>query len=213
MFHQLEALLLSYAQTVPLLIFAPVASFAEEIIAPIPSGPVMLVIGSVAAVQGYSLPFLIVIAIAAALGKVAGGLVVYLIADKLEDVFADKFARFLGVTHTQIEQFGARFGKGWKDYALLTLLRTLPFVPSALISFGAGALKLKLRLFIVATFIGSIFRDAFYLYFGFVGLGAAEAIMNRFSTLETILLIALAVIVPAALLYLYLRRRGEKAVR
>jgi membrane protein DedA with SNARE-associated domain len=213
MFDRLESLLLSYAETVPLLLFAPVASFAEEIIAPIPSGPVMLVMGSVAAVQGYSLPFLAVVAVAAALGKLAGGLVVYWIADKLEDAFSDKFAKFLGVSHKDIESFGARFGNGWKDYVLLAVLRTLPFVPSALISFGAGALKLRLRLFITATLIGSILRDAFFLYFGYIGLEAAEAILARFSALETVVIAAVGIAVPALALYLYLRHRRKKLKR
>lgn len=210
MFHQLEIWLLSYAETLPLPLFAALASFAEEIIAPIPSGPVMLVTGSIASIQGYSLLLLAALALAAAFGKLLGSLVVYFVADKAEDLVTVRFAQFLGVTHTQIESFGKRLGNGWKDYAVLTLLRSLPFVPSALVSFGAGAVKVPLRPFIFATIVGSIVRDFTFLYFGYIGFGAAEELLARFSSWEDLFIGALAVLLAALFVYLcvrWLRRR------
>jgi membrane protein DedA with SNARE-associated domain len=206
MFSQLEAVLLSYAQMMPLPVFAALASFAEEIIAPIPSGPVMLVTGSLASLQGYALPAVFLIAIAAAFGKLAGSLVVYVIADKAEDVITLRFAKLIGVEHAQIEAFGNRLGNGWKYYALLTLLRALPFVPSAVISFGAGVLKVRLRLFVVATFFGSIIRDAAFLYAGYVGLAGAEQLFSRFDTVESVLqAVIICAVVIAGGAYLFVR--------
>lgn len=205
MFHQLETWLLSHAETLPLPLFAALASFAEEIIAPIPSGPVMLVTGSIASIQGYSLALLAALALVAATGKLMGSLVVYFIADKAEDLITVRFARFLGVTHAQIESFGKRLGNGWKDYALLTLLRSLPFVPSALVSFGAGALKVPLRPFVFATIVGSIVRDFTFLYFGYIGFGAAEELLARFSSWEDLFLVALALTAAGLFLYLCVR--------
>lgn len=211
MFHQLEALILSYADLMPLPLFAALSSFAEEIIAPIPSGPVMLVTGTLAQVQGYTLPLLFALACVAALGKLAGSLVVYVIADKAEDVFATRFARFIGISHAELERFGSRLGKGWQDYALLTLLRTLPFVPSAVISFGAGVLKVRLRLFIIATLIGSILRDFIFLYMGYLGLAAAETLIARFSTVESFLQAGIvAGVVIAAGIYATLQWRRRR---
>ncbi|HWH16333.1 MAG TPA: VTT domain-containing protein [Candidatus Paceibacterota bacterium] len=205
MFHQLEAWLLSFADTLPLPLFAALASFTEEIIAPIPSGPVMLVTGSIASIQGYSLPLLALLALVAAAGKLLGSLVVYFVADKAEDVITVRFAKFLGITHAQIESFGKRLGNGWKDYAVLTLLRSLPFVPSAVVSFGAGALKVRLRVFIVATVIGSILRDFTFLYFGYIGFGAAEELLARFSSWEDIFVAVLAAVLAALFVYLCIR--------
>lgn len=213
MFHYLEELLLSYAEVVPLPAFAALASFAEEIVAPIPSGPVMLVMGSIANVQGYSLVMLAGLAVIAAAGKLAGSLVVYMIADKAEDVLSGRFSKFIGISHAQIESFGARMGNGLKDYALLTLLRTLPFVPSAVISAGSGILKVPLRVFVVATFIGSILRDALFLYAGYVGLAAAESLLARFSALESAVLALIVVSVLGGLAYLYWRRRKKASRR
>lgn len=211
MFHQIEALILSYAPLLPLPAFAALASFAEEIVAPIPSGPVMLITGTLAQVQGYTLPLLVGLALVAAVGKLAGSLVVYFIADKAEDVFAARFAKFVGVSHEELERFGARLGNGWKDYVLLTLLRTLPFVPSVVVSFGAGMLKVRLKLFIFATFIGSILRDFIFLYAGFVGLTYAEELMEQFSTLESIGQVAIVSTLALALfVFIFVRWRKRR---
>lgn len=213
MFEHLEELILSFATLMPLPLFAALSSFAEEILAPIPSGPVILVMGTLAQVQGYSLVALFGLSIAATFGKLLGALVVYVIADKTEDVLTGRFAKFFGITHAQIESFGNRLGNGWKDYALLTLLRTLPFVPSVVVSFGAGALKIPLRLFIVATVIGSILRDSFFLYLGYAGIGAAEQLLEQFSTIETILQVTIAAGVVIALLALLYLRFVKKSAR
>jgi len=203
MIDHLEELLLSLATAMPLPLFAAVSSFVEEIVAPIPSGPVMLVMGSLAEIQGYTLWMLFALSLAATIGKLAGSLVVYVIADKTEDVLSGRFAKFFGVTHAQIESFGARLGNGWKDYLLLTLLRTLPFVPSVVVSFGAGVLKVPLRIFIVTTIIGSILRDSFFLYLGYAGIGAADEILAYFSTIESYFQVALVVAVGIALAALF----------
>lgn len=206
MFAYLEAQVLSLATLLPLPVFAALSSFIEEIVAPIPSGPVMLVMGSLAQVQGYSLLALFGLVLTATFGKLCGALVVYVIADKAEDILTGRFARFFGVTHAQIEAFGTRLGNGWRDYVLLTLLRTLPFVPSIVVSFGAGALKIPLRLFIIATIIGTILRDSFFLYLGYAGITAAEGLIERFSTIESMLQIAIATaLIIAFLTLLYLR--------
>lgn len=212
MFATLESILISYAQVLPLPLFAAVSSFVEEIIAPIPSGPVMLVMGSLASVQGYTLLGLAGLTLAAALGKLAGSLVVYTIADKTEDVFSGRITAFFGITHAQIERLGAKLGNGWKDYLFLTTLRALPFIPSVVLSFGAGVLKVPLRLFIVATFIGSLIRDALFLYVGYLGLKGAEEILGRVESLQTIveIVIVLGIVIGAGYLY-YLHRKRSRA--
>lgn len=214
MFHQLEALVLSYAQILPLPVFAGLVSFIEEIVAPIPSGPVMLVMGSLAQVQGYTLFMLAGLTLVAVVGKLLGSLVVYGIADKTEDVLSGRFAKFFGVTHAQIESFGARLGNGWKDYVLLTVLRALPFVPSVVISFGAGVLKVPLRLFIIATVIGSVIRDALFLYAGYIGLSGAEQILSQLDTVESVIQVLCAVGLIALLAgAYYLHQKRSKARR
>ncbi|MES2668261.1 MAG: VTT domain-containing protein [Patescibacteria group bacterium] len=193
MFAALEAWVISYASVMPLPVFAALSSFVEEIVAPIPSGPVMLVMGSLANLQGYTLLALAGLILIAALGKLAGSLVVYLIADKAEDLLSGRFGKMLGVTHAQIEAFGKRLEGGWKDYVLLTVLRALPFVPSAVISAGCGILKVPLRLYVIATLVGSVLRDAFFIYIGYIGLSGADQILARLDSAETLLQVLIVV--------------------
>lgn len=210
MFSHLEEIAISYATTMPLPLFAAVLSFLEEIVAPIPSGPVMLVVGSLSQVQGYAAPGLVVLVLCAVLGKVAGSLVVYTIADKAEDVIATKFVRLIGVSHAQIEAFGARFKGTWKDYVILTTLRTLPFIPSVVLSAGSGVLKIRLRVFIVATFFGSILRDAFFIYLGYASIPAAENLIDQLGTVESLLQVLIAITLILALFYSVFQYRKRR---
>lgn len=213
MFSALEAWLLSLAETLPLPVFAAVASFLEEIVAPIPSGPVMLITGSLASIQEYSLFLLLVLAFVAAIGKLAGSLVVYAIADKAEDVFSGRFGKFFGVSPSDLERLGARFGNGLRDYVLFTVLRALPIVPSVVLSLGGGALKLPLPLFITGTLIGSTIRDAFFLYFGYLGYQETMRFLTDLDRIESILLYGSAAIVVALFIGLFIWHQRRKSAR
>lgn len=210
MFTYLEYLVLGLASAMPLPLFAVVASFLEEVIAPIPSGAVLLGIGTLASLQGYPLLSLGVLALIATAGKTAGALVVYVIADKIEDFATSRFSRFLGVTHEELEQFGARLGNGWRDYVLLTALRAIPIVPSVVVSFGAGVLRIPLRLFITATVIGSFFRDLFFIVVGYLGLSAVLAFLEQSSAYESLVqYVVFGALVLGAVAYLLLRIRAR----
>lgn len=210
MFTALETTLLSFAQVMPLPLFAVVASFIEEVIAPIPSGAVLLLIGSLAQVQAYTIPALLLIVVLAATGKLIGALVIYTVADRAEDVVMARFSRFFGVTHEDVEKFGARFGKGWKDYVLFTLLRALPIIPSALLSVGAGVLRIPLRVFIVATVIGSILRDSVFIAIGYGGFTAATLLVSNLKQYDSAVQIGVTIGLGLGLvIYLYVRSRKQ----
>jgi membrane protein DedA with SNARE-associated domain len=185
MFTQLEILLTSLVNSVPLEIFVFVASFVEEIVAPIPSPAVMLAAGLAAEIQEKVLLALIPLAIIGALGKTCGALVVYIISDKAEDLVMRRFAPFFNVTHEDVETFGKKLGNGARDYFLMTFLRALPFIPSVVLSVGSGLLKVPLPLFIISTFLGTIVRDGFYLYAGYVGTSVLLSLVNQTGHLET----------------------------
>lgn len=187
MFAHLESLLLSLATKVPLELFAPLASFVEEIVAPIPSPTVMVVSGSLALVQGKTLFALIPLVLLGALGKTLGGLVVYVIADKAEDFIMEKFGKYFGVTSADVERFREKVGEGARGYVTLTLLRALPFVPSSVISVGSGIIKVPLRIFVVSTFLGTIVRDGFYIYTGYAGAQVLALAIAHSGNIETYL--------------------------
>ncbi len=209
MFTELEILLTSLLQMLPLEVFAFVASFVEEVLAPIPSPTVMILTGSAASVQMYPVYGLIILAIIAALGKTLGAILVYTIANKGEDIVLTKYSRFFPITHEEIENFGTKLSGGVRDYVVLTLLRAFPFMPSVVISVGSGILKINMRLFVISTFIGTIVRDSIYLYFGYVGTGILGEIISKSSSLETTIEFLVIAFVIILLGYLYFRAYSQ----
>ncbi len=201
MFTYLENLLMALVHSLPLEAFVFVASFVEEVVAPIPSPAVMLVAGATAQAQGKILLALVSLAVIGALGKTVGALVVYFISDKAEDLVMHRFSKFFNVTKDDVEKFGSRLGNGIRDYFLMTFLRALPFMPSVVLSVGSGLLKVPLPLFIISTFLGTIVRDGFYLYAGYVGTSVLLSFVNQTGHLETF------VEVGAGILFVYVCTR------
>lgn len=208
MFGHLEALLTSFAHTMHLGVFAFGVSFVEEIIAPIPSPFVMITTGSLALVQGYSSLGLLVLLASGVIGKTLGALVVYIIADRVEDLLMkSRLARFFDVSHEDVEAFGMHLKGGLRDYFILTLLRALPLIPSVVVSVGSGVLKIPLRLYIVATFCGTVIRDGIYLLFGYFGLSLLGVVISKSELLASHIEVLTLIIVVSALLVLRHRRR------
>ncbi len=212
MFTQLETILLSIADSVHIYFFAFFASFVEEVIAPIPSPTVMLLTGSLAKIQEYSLLMLIPIALIASVGKMVGAMVVYVIADKAEDFIMVRFGKFFGITQADVELFGKKIGEGTRSYVTLTILRALPFVPSIVVSAGSGILKVPIHIFLITTFLGTIFRDGFYLYAGYVGAQAFTAIITRSNSLETYIEVLVVLLALSYIAYrIYMRKKNKSS--
>ena len=210
MFANLEQIIISYAEHIPLEIFSPAVSFFEEIIPPIPSPSVMFATGSMALIQGYLFPGLIILALLGAVGKTLGASVAYFVADKVEDLFSAGISKFIGITHSQIESFGSHLGKGLRDYVILTVLRSLPIVPSSLLSVGCGLLKVQFRLFLFSTFVGSIIRDFIYIYLGYIGTEVAVSFLQKTTSTESFVKIGIVLIVLISLGFVYIKRRRAK---
>lgn len=196
----------SLAQQVPLPLFVFIGSIVEEIIAPIPSPLVMLLAGSIQAGQHGGIAYLGVLALIGALSKTIGSLIIYVIADKAEDVVIDKFGRFLGVSHSDTEGLGKYLSKG-RDGLAIFLMRALPVMPTAPVSVIAGLIKLDLKTYLASTFLGLMLRNVLYLYLGYTSVGALDSLAEGFDSLENIGYLVLAIIGGVALLWLYRRRQ------
>jgi len=189
--------LLSLLVKLPLNWLVLVGSFLEELIAPIPSPFVMTTAALSGLQMNYTFLDFLILATIGAVGKTTASLIIYMLADKTEDLLASKLGRLSGVTHTQIEQLGKLLNYGWWDDIILLLLRSAPFIPSFLISVGAGVLKIKLRTYIITTFLGTIVRNGFYLFIGIYGIEQVMVLWRSSSWALLVLLLmgALAVIV------------------
>jgi len=207
MFSEFEAILLSLIHTLPLELFVFVASFIEEVIAPIPSLAVLLLTGSFAAIQERTVIELIPLAIIAALGKTIGAIIVYYFSEKIGNLMLTKFGRFFDISPEAVKTFSESITGTPRDYLLLTLFRALPILPSSVVSISCGLLKIPLRLFIVTTVIGTIVRDSIFLYAGYQGTQLLGSLATHSATIESFVQMTFLTCVALVLVYLYLRRR------
>lgn len=182
------------AEQIPVELFAFVGSFIEELIAPIPSPVVMTLSGTMVSANGSPFWYLFVVALISTVGKTIAAIILYLLADKTEDVVLSKLGRYIGITHKQVDAIGRRFQGTPRDYVTLFIIRSTPIIPSAPISLICGLIALPRKLFIVSTFFGTIIRDFVYLYIGFTGLGAAEEITSGIEGVSSVITILLGLI-------------------
>jgi len=195
------------ANIVPLPAFVFLSSLIEEIIAPIPSPFVMTLTGSIAAVQGVGWVYAVILIAIGALGKTIGGLALYVIFDKGEDIILRRFGKFLKISSRDIELVGKRLSKGWKDGVAIFLLYAVPITPTSLVSAVCGLIKTNIRTFLIAMFCGSIVRNMFYFYLGFTGVEILELINNNIGEWERAGYILILIAIVAIFISIYFHRR------
>ncbi len=213
MFAGVVAWLEQTAQAVPLPVFVMIGGIVEEIIAPIPSPLVSTLSGSITATQQLGMVYLLWICVLATFAKTAGAWLFYVLGDKFEDLAVPRFGKYIGVKHSDLEQFGKHFKGTWKDEVILLLLRSIPVMPSTPISLLCGILKINLRTFLVATYIGFYIRNLTFMLIGYTGLAAMESLMQGIDTAETALKLLIVLAVVGILGWLYWKRRSGHAAR
>lgn len=176
----MEEWLSGAAARVPLEIYCFFGGLAEELIAPIPSALVMASAGTLAHGREAGPVYMSWLAFLGAAGKSLGALVIYAVSIKAEEMVMKRFGKFLGIRREQIEKLRSRLQGGWKDFAVLTLLRAVPVMPGALISAGSGFLKVPVKPFVLSAVIGYFLRDLALLYAGFGGKEALQAFAANF---------------------------------
>jgi membrane protein DedA with SNARE-associated domain len=211
MMASIEHSVLSLAQTLPLELFVIIVSFLEEVIAPIPSPSVMVIAGSFGLVQGYSYVGLALLVFLASIGKTLGGLTMYWIASKLKDVGLTFFGKFIDVTQDDIDRFGSKFTGSPRDYFIYIFFRSVPIIPSILLSFGSGIIRLPLRLFIVGTFVGTLVRDTFYIVVGYAGTDVLMRYLASTAQAESLMQLLIVGFFGVFLLSVLIRRRRRRA--
>lgn len=207
MFSGLEEKMLSLINILPLEIFVFIASFIEEVFAPIPSMAVLLTTGSFASIQNYTLLELIPLVFIATLGKTIGAIIVYYLSGKFGEIIITKFGDIFDVSHEKIKYFGSKITGTTKDYFLLITLRALPIIPSSVVSVGCGVMKIEFKIYIITTFIGTILRDSIFLYIGFTGTELLASFANKSASTESLIQTIVLAMVLAGLIYLYFKKK------
>jgi membrane protein DedA with SNARE-associated domain len=194
----------------PLELFVFVGTCLDEIISPIPAFLVLVPAGVAAHVQGLPWFYLGVLALISGVARALSGYVLYLLADKLEDVLFANGRKFFGATHKEIETYGKKLGTQTpiKSWLLLFFMHALPVFPGTLLSLGSGFIRLPLGIFASATLFGSAVVAVFFLFLGYSGVQSAELLKGLDSTAQ-IITVAFVIIVLGWVLWRY--RKSKKA--
>ncbi len=195
------------AQFVPLEIFTLIGTFIEEFIAPIPSPFVLATAGSITKAQNNPLIYILFIAFIGSIGKTFGGWLLYLLTDKAEDLFTSKFGKFIGITSNDVEKIGSYFNGTKRDWLILFLIRSFPPAPSSPVSITCGLIKIKMKTFLSASFLGNIIRNIAYLYIGYAGLAASEEFMKGVEKTESVTQVIVVGLILALLVWGYKKRK------
>lgn len=205
--HHIETGVRELAAIVPLELFAFFGALAEEVVAPIPSMLVMTTAGFFAQIEGRTTFFVVWLVVLGNLGKLIGSFIYYTLGDKVEDVVVGRFGRYLGLNHADVERIGQKFnGSPWRDGALLFFLRVIPFVPTILVSIAAGVVRIRTRVFLVASYAGNFCKDLFYAFAGYYGVRALRAFFMDIERIRFGVGVLLFGLILAGLAFLYIHR-------
>ena len=196
------------AGVIPVELYALLGGLIEEIVAPIPSPIIMTTAGGIVKLQNGTWVNILIISLIAGIGKTIGSLLLYYLADKMEDFFVPRFGKFFGIDHQTIEHLGQRFKGNWKDIGVLTILRAMPVIPGAPVAVACGAIKLNMKTYLISTYIGTFLRSLFFAYIGFVGAESYESLMESMDNIESIMTILAIFLIFAGIWYI--KKLSEK---
>ena len=207
MFDWLIDWLETLAQKVDPALFVFIGSFVEEIVAPIPSPLIMATTAALA--HSLQLPWLEIlwILIVAAGSKTLSSLLVYWLAYESEHLLVGRFGKYVGLSTEMIEGVGRWVGKGYWDELVLLLLRSLPIVPSIVVSAACGVFKINLRTYLWTTFVGTFIRNGIFFSILYFGWSQAEVVWHLLEDRGE--LIALAAIALAGAAWLAWQMKGR----
>ncbi len=206
----LAAYLESLAQKIPVTLFVFIGGLLEEIVAPIPSPLVMVLAGTALKTQNKGVLYLLFIIILGSFAKTLGCWVWYFLTDKAEDIVLNRFGKYIGVSHKEVEGIGKHFKGGKKDFFVIFLGRAIPVMPSTPISVIAGLLKLDLKKFLLATFLGNIVRSSMFMYLGYVGYAASTDLFAHLDSIESVIQLLIGAALLGVLVWVYKKRNSSE---
>jgi len=192
-------------------VFVFVGSFVEEIFAPIPSPLVMATTAALAQTLQMSWAAILWTLVVAAASKTLSSLLVYWLADKSEDFLIGKLGGYVGLSSTMIEGVGRWVGKGYWDDLVLLLMRSLPILPSIVVSAACGVFKINMRTYLWTTFVGTFIRNGIFFAIVYFGWDQAEVVWTFMD--ERVELLALGAVALAGLVWFAWHMKNQLADR
>lgn len=211
MVEKIQEFLVALSIRVPVEWFAVIASFLEEIVAPIPSPLVGAFVGSLAHTSSYEIVgALLFLGFLMALGKTLACGIIYEVMRYASKATAEHLERFFGIRHEDLIAAGGYFTGTIKNYILLILARAIPFIPSSPISILAGIIKAPLLFYLLATFIGSFIRSMLFIYIGYAGYSGYLQATEYLPHIEVIFFALGSVLIVGYVLWLYNKSSDKK---
>ncbi len=214
-FAAIEIWFQGFAASVPLSWFVFAGSALEEIFSIIPGSLVTGLAGSLALAKNYEMPYLILLAFIGSAGRMIGVYIYYWLGDKLEDILVPYSKKFFGVGHKEIEGIGKRFnGKHFRDVFVLFCLRVTPFFPVTVTSIACGVIKMNLKVYLTASFLGNFVKDFMFLVIGYIGLASLARLWRPILDYKWYVDIIVFVIIGTFFIWLYLHRgQGKRFIK
>ncbi len=187
------------------------ASFIEEVVAPIPSALVITLSGFVflgGPLSWHTLWVLcMVVALPAACGVTVGSLFVYGIAYGFGKPVLVRWGKWLGLSWADVERLQKKFEVSTNDELALFILRTLPIVPSVAISAFFGLVRFDSKKYVLYSFLGTYIRA---LILGVVGWQVGTLYVAYADLISRFEKIVWVVLVGGLVAYIVYRLRTQK---
>ncbi|MBN1262994.1 MAG: VTT domain-containing protein [Candidatus Pacebacteria bacterium] len=182
----------------------------EEIIIPIPSPLVSITAGAFLIREKAFWPALgeifFKVSLPFALGATIGCSLAYFLAFFGGKLMIKKTEKYLGFSWKIVEKTREKFIKGTGDELAIVLLRAAPVVPVSLISVVCGAVRYDPKSFYLSSFLGLILRSFFLGIIGWQTGSAYQSWIEGLDKAETIISVAIVLILAGALGFFYLKR-------
>lgn len=137
-------------------------TFLAQVIPPISTPAILFIAGILFLPETFSGIFvsdlIFVIAFPAAFGVTIGSLMVYYIGYFVGKPFLEKWGKYIGLSWEAVEKLEKKFDKTHWDEVALFVLRSIPILPTVLVSFTCGLVRFSLRPYLIFTFLGTFVK-------------------------------------------------------
>ena len=176
----------------------------EEVIAPIPSSVVIMGAAflMIPAELGWLEALWMIfwkIAIPASAGMVAGSSLIYGIGFWGGKPAIVRWGKWFGIRWSDIEKAESRLSKKHADILVLFIFRTIPIIPSVVLSAFYGVIRVPWKIYALVTFAGSIIRSFVLGVIAWKAQGAYTVIAEKFNKLEDLVIVAVVAAVLAGI--------------
>jgi membrane protein DedA with SNARE-associated domain len=125
------------------------------------------------------------IGIPAALGVALGSIPYYAAGRWGGQWFVRRWGKYIGVSESKLETVRAQLQDKKQDEVFFMIGRMIPLVPSVILTFAAGVVRMRIIPFILLSIIGTFVRASILAFVGWQFGVLATGAVDRFDTIAT----------------------------